>query len=146
MHNSSKILLFRVAPAKTVQIKALCQSLKIQVLTIRHDQYHRPLGQLAGIKGFASPAPATTRIQRSVSTSADTFGPLPGIGIPRTELMVFCGFSSDALDAFLEAYKQAQIAPIPLKAVITPANIGWDAHTLYTELLKEHAQFKSRLP
>lgn len=144
MHNNSKILLFQVAPAKTAQIKALCQSLKIQVLTIRHDQYHRPLGQLAGIKGFA--APGTTRIRRTVSTSADTSGPLPGIGIPRTELMVFCGFSSDALDAFLEAYKQAQIAPIPLKAVITPANIGWDAHTLYSELLKEHAQFKSRLP
>ncbi len=137
MENNRKVLLFQVGMAKTAQIRALCQKLQIQALTIDSGQYHKTLGQLAGIRGFG----VLDAVPANAASVPGNSRPLPGIAIPRMEMLVFSGISPDMLDTFLEEYRQAGIPPIPLRAVITPTNISWDVPTLYAELAREHMQF-----
>ena len=54
------------------------------------------------------------------------------------EMMVFCGFDDTLLSRFLSRYRQTNIAPIPLKAGVTPNNLFWDTLQLHRELAEEH--------
>lgn len=125
MVNHKKVLLFHVDNQKTEQIRALCSRLKIQAVTIDQRQYGESLGFLAGIQG----------IPRQGSSC-------PAAGINQ-EMMVFSGIPSEELDSFLKNYREDGIAPIPLKAILTPSNLFWSAGALYGELLKEHSCFSS---
>ena len=53
------------------------------------------------------------------------------------EMMVFCGLEPDLLDRFLAEYRNREIVPIPLKAVLTPYNAKWTPGRLCMELKKE---------
>lgn len=119
-----KVLLFQVEKEKKKQIVALCRTLEITPVIISRGQYEESLGALAGIDGF--------------TLSGKGYGGPP----LDTDMMVFSGISSDALDIFLKEYKRAEIAPIPLKAVLTKHNIFWNARQLYDELYKEHTQIQ----
>lgn len=65
------------------------------------------------------------------------------MGFP-VEMMVFCGLSDKGLDDFLADYRKTGLAPVPLKAVITPYNMTWTAEQLFTALMKEHTAMHSR--
>lgn len=121
--NNKKILLFQVEKDKKKQIVAVCKALDIQPVIVPRGQYEETLGALAGIDGF--------------TLSGKGYAGEPF----HTDMMVFSGIPSDALDVFLQEYKAAGIAPIPLKAVLTPHNIFWNVRQLYEELQKEHAAF-----
>lgn len=123
MINPKKVLLFHVNKEKSSQISNLCKELGLQVITVEKKQYNESLGALAGIQGF-SPA------HKSYS---DAEFPM--------EMMVFSGFPSKELDSFLAFWHTRGIAPIPLKAILTPHNVFWTARELYGELMKEHLQF-----
>lgn len=126
MESNKKILLFNVKEDKSAQIKFLCESFGIQTITVAKEQYNEPLGVLAGIKGIAKSG-------------------LPYRGREfKTEMMVFYGVDSDALDKFLEKYRENNIEPINLKAVITFHNMFWSAKKLHSELLKEHMNFQGK--
>lgn len=118
MINNRKILLFHVGKEKSDKIKTLCHDLHIQAITVPKARYHDALGTLLNIGTF----PAGER-------SAEEFS---------MEMMVFSGLTSEELDTFLKAYRDAGIAPISLKAIVTPSNIFWSAGQLYGELMKEH--------
>ena len=60
------------------------------------------------------------------------------------EILVFVAFSEEKLDLFLRAYRQAGIAPIPLKAVLTPHNCSWSVYELTQELMREHIAMMER--
>ncbi len=125
MKNHKKILLFHIGKEKQAQLKRLCLTMGIQVIFVEKKQYAQTLGALAGIQG----------IPRSPSVYAGEEFPL--------EMLVFSGLDSDALDNFLKKYKEMQLSPIPLKAVLTPHNLFWSPQKLYEELLKEHSYFKN---
>lgn len=57
------------------------------------------------------------------------------------ELMLFNGLKDRTLNAFLREYRQENIAPIPLKAVVTPFNCSWTLLELTAQLQREHANF-----
>lgn len=113
-----KILLFHVNIFKAEQIRSLCQKLNHQVIQVPAGEDGSTLGFLAGIPG----------IKNNKETSL--------VGITN-EMMVFSGIDSDALDVFLAEYKEAGIAPIPRKAILTPSNVKWSGVKLFREI-SEH--------
>ena len=120
MESSKKILLFNVKEEKKNQIEALCEELSIQTIVIQKEQYSQPLGVLAGIKG----------VDKSTMPYRDREF--------KSDMMVFYGIDSGELDKFLEKYRENEIEPINLKAIMTFHNMFWSAKKLYNELLKEH--------
>lgn len=120
MPNKPTILLFRVSPDKTKKIEALCRSMKVRTVKVNRTSYAQQLGYLAGITGFN---------RRPAVYTGEEFP---------SEMLVFSGMDSDALDTFLAKYKEAFIPPIGKKAILTPHNIFWTAEELFMELLKEH--------
>jgi hypothetical protein len=116
---SRKLLAFRIGKEKHNALEAICTDLGIDLIDIPRRDYAQKLGALAGVKGFARDKAAYS-------------GPeLPA------EMLVFSGINSDELDGFLAAYKKTGLAPVGLKAVVTPNNIFWDADTLFRELMRE---------
>lgn len=120
MKNDKKLLLFSMKEEKRKQIEDLCRKLQIQAVTVAPKQYAETLGALAGVSGI----PGTNQCYQ-------------GPAFPM-EMMVFSGISSEQLDEFLKQYRMAEIERVPLKAIVTPYNIFWNAEKLYGELLKEH--------
>lgn len=126
MKSQQTILLFEMEENKEKQIAALCQKLNIRVVHVAKEDYGQKLGCLAGIQGFGREA---ARCQ--------------GKGIP-AEMLVFSGMDSEQVDEFLKEYKEAGIAPIGCKAIITPNNVFWTAEELFRELLQEHMYFLNK--
>jgi hypothetical protein len=124
---SQKILGFHIAPEKHAALQGICAGLGIELVDIARRDYGQKLGALAQIKGFKK--------EKTIYTGPE----LPA------EMLVFSGMDSDRLDAFLAAYKETGLAPIGLKAVVTPGNIRWNAQELFRELLREQKNIQSRL-
>jgi hypothetical protein len=117
---SQKILAFRIAPEKHTALQAICARLGIELIDVAGRDYAQKLGTLARVKGFK---------KEKITYS----GPeLPA------EMLVFSEMNSDQVDDFLAAYKKTGIAPVNLKAVVTPGNIHWNVDTLFRELMREH--------
>ncbi len=53
------------------------------------------------------------------------------------EMLLMQGFSSGQIDALLHLFRRAKLAPVALKAVLTPTNRGWTSVQLHRELVKE---------
>ncbi|MDO4306153.1 MAG: DUF3783 domain-containing protein [Eubacteriales bacterium] len=58
------------------------------------------------------------------------------------EMLVLKDFSNTQLDAFLRFFRENQLSPVDLKAVLTPVTQHWNSLELYTELKKEHETMK----
>ena len=56
-----------------------------------------------------------------------------------TELLLFDGFDSKKLDAFLDAYNLTKVQPVVYKAVLTPINVKWTPAYLYEHIKHEAA-------
>lgn len=109
------VLLFHVNVFQVGQIASVCQKLGHQVQMVDIRDYQNTLGAILKKPLF----------QKNADYQGKDFA---------HEMMVFSEFSSEELDLFLEAYKKAQIAPIPRKSVVTPYNIVWTPLKLYQEL------------
>ena len=60
------------------------------------------------------------------------------------EMLVFCGFSSDDLDAFIQGFKLTGVPRVELKAVLTQYNADWTPAKLLEELDKEREAFEKQ--
>lgn len=70
--------------------------------------------------------------------TAGTQAPPDGApGFP-DELLLLVGFTSAQMDALFQGFRRARIAPVALKAVLTPTNRSWTSVQLHQELLQEH--------
>ena len=112
------VLCYRVEDSKGAKLRLLCIKNKIKCVFVKPEQYLQPIGSFAGAA--------------EGNTLQYTGDVLPN------EMMVLAGFSSAQLDSFLNAYRQAKIPPIALKAVLTQNNRSWNALELHEELKKEH--------
>lgn len=54
------------------------------------------------------------------------------------ELLLLVDFTSGQMDALFQGFRRARIAPVALKAVLTPTNRSWTSVQLHRELLQEH--------
>lgn len=133
-----KNVLLYVKDAKTKkQVLGLCREMGLSVKWLQKGDLCTMVGELAQIeaslrKGREWPA---GEIIGENALSGKMPGEAQGSGMP--DVMVFSGLSGEKLDAFLEGYREAGIAPIGLKAVVTPYNIGWSLSRLIHELTKE---------
>jgi hypothetical protein len=120
-----KLVIFHTEDTqKEKQIAALCGENGIRTRQILPGDLNKTVGTLAGIK---SNGPV---VKGEAAAPA-----LPGTPVP--EMMIFCGFQSEALDEFLKKYREHGIAPIGLKAIVTPYNYNWSIYQLSRELMQE---------
>ena len=61
-------------------------------------------------------------------------------------MLVLCGFSQPMVNTFLSLLKASRLPAVPLKAVLTETNQGWNSLELREELKKEHEAFKNGQP
>ncbi len=100
--------------------------LRMKVKEIAVEEYGKPLGDLAGIKGFSMIG------EESFSGEGRmTLGELSG------EMLVMAGLSENQVDQVLKALRRAGL-DIPYKAVLTAANQNWNVWELFQEIKKEH--------
>ncbi len=99
--------------------------------------------------GAAGSAPASEKNNEATGSAAaseknsgtagsDGIAERSPAGYRQPEIMVFSGISSEGLDMFLGAWRMAGIAPVPLKAILTPYNYTWTVYQLTQELVREH--------
>lgn len=115
-----EILLYNLDNEKGKQIRQVCSPLSISCRDVASDEYLQTIGALAGLPGF---------MLRPMTVAAPAFS---------DEMMLFCGFTNDDIYDFLSRYKAAGIAPVHLKATLTPHNVGWNSLEIHDELTKEH--------
>ena len=115
------ILLFHVPDKeKLLKIEMALFPLHVRLKHVKEEEYHQPLGVLAGIKD-AVPAE----------------GNYAGTALPDT-MIVFAFFDDNRLNQALAALKKSGAGPLPYKAVLTPTNQFWTAHECLAELKREH--------
>ena len=131
---AGKILLFHVNILKQNQIAMLAREMGLELAAVAPEDYGRVIGVLAGTIKQNGPVKKTAGKMLTGNASAERTS---GNHDFSDEMMVFCGISSEQLDAFLLKYRQAGISPIALKAVLTPFNAMWTPGMLCAELKKE---------
>lgn len=108
-------LLYALSDARWDAVSTLCRTQGVTPRRLEGGDYATPIGALLGFPGAA----------------AGAGGPI------LDEMMVLCGFTAQRLDDFLAAFRAQGVAPIALKAVLTPSNAAWSGAALYRELLRE---------
>ena len=108
-------------PKRRGQITAWLKEAGIRSVEVAPTAYRQALGAVLGLPGFETPAALL---------------PDPEL---REEMLVM--FALPDPGAFLRFFREAKLAPVALKAMITPTNIHWNGLELYEALKAEHAQF-----
>jgi hypothetical protein len=98
----------------------LCRKLGFTVKALKQSDAGKEIGVLAGINR------SNGKLHEKVPESYQ----MP-------ELLIFSGVPNTELDRFLEAYKQAGIEAVGLKAIVTPHNLSWTIYELTAELVRE---------
>ncbi len=111
------VLLFNFSPERASAIQKLCMTHRLRTRRIAPCQFSLPLQTL--LEAAEQPA--------SPEESAFT-----------DEMMVFAGLAPGQLNNFLHAWRRAKLAPVPLKAILTPTNSSWTPVQLKQELRLEH--------
>ena len=120
------ILLFN-PPEKEqlLKIEMALFPLRVRLRRVQPEDYHQPLGVLAGMKDMQSAE-----------------GSYSGEELPDT-LFVFCAFTDNRLEQVLTALRRCGAGPFPYKAVLTPTNCKWTAPDCFEEIRKEHEAMHS---
>lgn len=119
--DKQKLLCYNIAADTLSALTREAARLGIETVIVPPESYSLPLLSVAsGIKAKANPL---------VSSAALKEG-----------MLVFVNFPDAVLDVFLGVMRKNGLR-ISLKAILTPHNAVWDAHTLYNELCKERAEF-----
>ena len=112
------LLMYNLSPARQGAVRMLCARLKIRARAVEASEYKEKLGALAGMEE-----------KRNEPFSGEPFA---------DEMLLMAGFALQTLDALLRAFRSYRVAPVALKAVLTPVNAEWDSVRLHEELLREH--------
>ena len=90
--------------------------LRLRTALVPRESYGLPLGELA--EGAVPEAPY----------GGDGFD---------DEMLLIVNCPGPLLDLFLQAFRRQKLAPVRLKAVLTPTNREWDSVALHAELCRE---------
>lgn len=116
------ILLYNIKDKKIRSaIQFISIQMKVHVRLAEPSQYQMPLGLLA----FGSAEEQKEYLSESTAVFDDA-------------MLVFAGFSSQKLEAFLSQMAKRRVPQIGLKAVLTEHNAVWNSMMLHDELVKEH--------
>ncbi len=112
------LLMYNLSPARQGTVRMLCARLKIRARAVEASEYAEKLAALAGMEE-----------KRNEPFSGEPFA---------EEMLLMAGFAPQTLDALLRAFRSYRVAPVALKAVLTPVNAEWDSVRLHEELSREH--------
>ena len=114
--NTPTILLYNLDNPRGAKIRRMCLSLRLRTALVPRESYGLPLGALA--EGAVPETPY----------SGDGFD---------DEMLLIVNCPGPLLDLFLQAFRRQKLAPVRLKAVLTPTNREWDSVALHAELCRE---------
>ena len=120
--NTPTVLLYNLDNPRGAKIRRLCLPLGLRTVLIPREAYGLPLGELA-----AGARPET---------------PYEGAGFD-DEMLVLCDCPGRLLDLLLQSFRRNKVAPVRLKAVLTPTNRAWDSAALHAELCREREAIRA---
>ena len=114
------LILFNFSPARAAAVASCALKCGFEVRPAANSEHRVPLSAISG------PAPADA-LTRPAFTD---------------EMLVFAASDREKVFAFMDRMKERGVAPVALKAVLTPVNILWTPEELHRELKKEHEALK----
>ena len=112
------LLCYNLTGEKMQKIRLAAMRLKIRVRPVEKTEYAQTIAALCGAE--------------DVREAAYT-----GAGF-EDEMLMMANFPAGMMNTFLGLFRRMGIAPVALKAVLTPVNAEWDSVRLHEELLREH--------
>ena len=112
------LLCYNLAPEKAQKIRLAAMRLKIRVRPVAKEEYGQTLAALCGMEEMTDAA----------------YG---GAGF-EDEMLVMANFPAAMMNTFLGLFRRMGIAPVALKAILTPTNAQWDSEKLHAEIASEH--------
>lgn len=112
------ILSYNLPAKHLAKLRMAAMKLGVRVRPVEKREYLQSLGSFTGLLG--------------------TFESVyDGENFPEP-MIVLCGFSQPMVNTFLTLLKASRLPPVPLKAVLTETNQGWNSLELHDELKQEH--------
>ena len=112
------LLCYNLASEKAQKIRLAAMRLKIRVRPVAKEEYGQTLAALCGME----------------ETTDAAYG---GAGF-EDEMLVMANFPAAMMNTFLGLFRRMGIAPVALKAILTPTNAQWDSEKLHAEIASEH--------
>ena len=112
------LLCYNLAPEKAQKIRLAAMRLKIRVRPVAKEECGQTLAALCGME----------------ETTDAAYG---GAGF-EDEMLVMANFPAAMMNTFLGLFRRMGIAPVALKAILTPTNAQWDSEKLHAEIASEH--------
>lgn len=117
------LLCYNMEGERLSKIRLAAMRLKIRVRTVAPEEYALTLAALCGME------PASGAVH-----AGDAF---------TQEMMVMANFPAGMMNAFLQTLRRMNVAPVALKAMLTPTNAAWDSVKLHGEIAAEHEAMRS---
>lgn len=114
----SVLLCYNLSGEKMQKIRLAAMRLKIRVRPVEKDEYAQTVAALCGLEEKTDAA-------------------YVGAGF-EDEMLVMANFPAGMMNAFLGLFRRMGIAPVALKAMLTPTNAAWDSEKLHAEIAGEH--------
>ena len=111
------LLCYNLSGEKMQKIRLAAMRLKIRVRPVEKDEYAQTVAALCGLEEKTNAA-------------------YVGAGF-EDEMLVMANFPG-MMNAFLGLFRRMGIAPVALKAMLTPTNAAWDSEKLHAEIAGEH--------
>ena len=112
------LLCYNLSGEKMQKIRLAAMRLKIRVRPVEKDEYAQTVAALCGLEEKTDAA-------------------YEGAGF-EDEMLVMANFPAGMMNAFLGLFRRMGIAPVALKAMLTPTNAAWDSEKLHAEIAGEH--------
>ena len=112
------LLCYNLSGEKMQKIQLAAMRLRIRVRPVEEDEYAQTVAALCGLEEKTDAA-------------------YVGAGF-EDEMLVMANFPAGMMNAFLGLFRRMGIAPVALKAMLTPTNAAWDSEKLHAEIAGEH--------
>lgn len=112
------LLCYNLSGEKMQKIRLAAMRLKIRVHPVEKDEYAQTVAALCGLEEKTDAA-------------------YVGAGF-EDEMLVMANFPAGMMNAFLGLFRRMGIAPVALKAMLTPTNAAWNSEKLHAEIAGEH--------
>lgn len=112
------LLCYNLSGEKMQKIRLAAMRLKIRVRPVEKDEYAQTVAALCGLEEKTDAA-------------------YVGAGF-EDEMLVMANFPAGMMNAFLGLFRRMGIAPVVLKAMLTPTNAAWNSEKLHAEIAGEH--------
>lgn len=112
------LLCYNLSGEKMQKIRLAAMRLKIRVRPVEEDEYALTVAALCGLEEKTDAA-------------------YVGAGF-EDEMLVMANFPAGMMNAFLGLFRRMGIAPVALKAMLTPTNAAWNSEKLHAEIAGEH--------